>query len=36
MDQKVATLYELREGKVVTMRDYPTRAAALDAARLSG
>ena len=36
MDQKLATLYELREGKVVTMRDYPTRAAALDAARLSG
>ena len=35
MDQKLATLYELREGKVVTMRDYPTRAEALEAAGLS-
>ena len=35
MDQKNAALYELREGKVVTMRDYPTRAEALEAAGLS-
>ena len=35
MDQKQAALYELREGKVVTMRDYPTRADALEAAGLS-
>jgi ketosteroid isomerase-like protein len=35
MDQRYATLYELREGKVVTMRDYPTKADALEAAELS-
>ena len=35
MDQKVVTLYELRKGKVVTMRDYPTRAEALEAAGMS-
>ena len=35
MDQKTAALYEFREGKVVTMRDYPTRAEALEAAGLS-
>jgi uncharacterized protein len=32
MDQRFATLYELRDGKTVTMRDYPTRAEALEAA----
>jgi ketosteroid isomerase-like protein len=35
MDQTFAALYELREGKAVTMRDYPTRADALEAAGLS-
>ena len=35
MDQEFATLYELRDGKTVTMRDYPTRAEALGAAGLS-
>ena len=35
MDQKFATLYELRDGKTVSMRDYPTRADALEAAGLS-
>jgi uncharacterized protein len=35
MDQKYATLYELRDGKAVTMRDYPTRADALEAAGMS-
>jgi ketosteroid isomerase-like protein len=35
MDQRYATLYGLREGKVVTMRDYPTRADALEAVGLS-
>ena len=35
MDQRFATLYGLREGKVVTMRDYPTRADALEAVGLS-
>jgi ketosteroid isomerase-like protein len=34
MDQEFATLYELRGGKTVTMRDYPTRADALEAVRL--
>ena len=32
MDQRFATLYELRDGKTVTMRDYSTRAEALEAA----
>jgi ketosteroid isomerase-like protein len=35
MDQRVATLYELRDGKTVTMRDYATREEALKAAGLS-
>jgi uncharacterized protein len=35
MDQRVATLYELRDGKTVTMRDYATREEALEAAGLS-
>jgi ketosteroid isomerase-like protein len=35
MDQRYATLYELREGRAVTMRDYATRADALEAAGLS-
>ena len=35
MDQTFATLYELRGGKTVTMRDYPTRTEALEAAGLS-
>jgi ketosteroid isomerase-like protein len=35
MDQKFATLYELRDGKTVTMRDYSTREEALEAAGLS-
>ena len=34
MDQEFATLYELRGGKTVTMRDSPTRADALEAVRL--
>jgi ketosteroid isomerase-like protein len=34
MDQKFATLYELRDGKTARMRDYPTRAEALEAAGL--
>src|SRR3954447_7062612 len=34
MDQRLATLYQLRDGKVVTMRDYSTRAEALEAAGL--
>jgi uncharacterized protein len=34
MDQRFATLYELRDGKTVTMRDYLTRAEALETARL--
>jgi uncharacterized protein len=32
MDQTFATLYELRDGKTVFMRDYPTRDEALEAA----
>src|SRR5688572_2646388 len=35
IDQKVATLYRIRDGKAVSMRDYPTRAEALEAAGLS-
>jgi uncharacterized protein len=35
LDQRFATLFELRDGKTVTMRDYSTRAEALDAAGLS-
>jgi ketosteroid isomerase-like protein len=35
MDQKFATLYEIRDGKTVTMRDYSTKAEALEAAGLS-
>jgi len=35
MDQRFATLYELRDGKAVTMRDYSTRRQALEAAGLS-
>jgi len=34
MDQRFATLYELRDGKTVTMRDYPTKTEALEAAGL--
>jgi ketosteroid isomerase-like protein len=34
MDQEFATLYELRDGKTVTMCDYPTREEALEAAGL--
>jgi ketosteroid isomerase-like protein len=32
MDQRFATLYELRDGKTLAMRDYTTRAEALEAA----
>jgi ketosteroid isomerase-like protein len=32
MDQTFATLYEMRDGKTVSMRDYPTREEALAAA----
>jgi uncharacterized protein len=35
LDQTFATLYRLRDGKVVSMRDYPTRTEALEAAGLS-
>ncbi|MGH2952365.1 MAG: nuclear transport factor 2 family protein [Solirubrobacterales bacterium] len=35
LDQRFATLYELRDGKTVTMRDYSTREEALMAAGLS-
>jgi ketosteroid isomerase-like protein len=35
MDQRYATLYEFRGEKVVTMRDYPTRADALETVGLS-
>ena len=35
LDQTFATLYRLRDGKAVSMRDYPTRAEALEAAGLS-
>jgi ketosteroid isomerase-like protein len=35
MDQRFAALYQLRDGKVVTMRDYSTRAEAPEAAGLS-
>lgn len=34
LDQQFATLYELRDGKTATMRDYPTRTEALEAAGL--
>ena len=34
LDQTFATLYELRDGKTVTMRDYSTREEALEAAGL--
>ncbi len=34
MDQRFATLFELRDGKTLTMRDYSTRAEALEAAGL--
>ena len=34
MDQRFATLYELRDGQTLTMRDYSTRAEALEAAGL--
>jgi ketosteroid isomerase-like protein len=36
MDQTFASLYRMRDGKVVTMRDYPTRTEALEAAGLAG
>jgi ketosteroid isomerase-like protein len=36
LDQRFAALFELRDGKTVTMRDYSTRAEALEAAGLSG
>ena len=35
MDQMFASLYRMRDGKTVTMRDYPSRAKALEAARLA-
>ena len=35
MDQMFASLYRMRDGKTVTMRDYPSRAEALEAARLA-
>ena len=35
LDQTFATLYRLRDGKAVSMRDYLTRAEALEAAGLS-
>jgi ketosteroid isomerase-like protein len=35
MDQRFASLYELRDGKTVTMRDYRTRSEALEAAGLA-
>ena len=35
LDQTFATLYRLRDGKAVSMRDYLTRAEALEAADLS-
>jgi uncharacterized protein len=35
MDQAATSLYRLRDGKVVSMRDYSTRAEALEAAGLS-
>ena len=35
LDQTFATLYRLRDGKAVSMRDYSTRAQALEAAGLS-
>ena len=35
LDQTFATLYRLRDGKAVSMRDYPARAEALEAAGLS-
>ena len=34
MDQRLAALYEIRNRQVVTMRDYPTREEALEAAGL--
>jgi hypothetical protein len=34
LDQTLATLFRLRDGKAVSMRDYPTRAEALKAAGL--
>jgi ketosteroid isomerase-like protein len=34
MDMTSASLYRMRDGKVVTMRDYSTRAEALEAAGL--
>jgi ketosteroid isomerase-like protein len=34
LDQTFATLYRLRDGKAVSMRDYLTRAEALEAAGL--
>jgi ketosteroid isomerase-like protein len=34
VDQNVASLYRVRDGKFVSMRDYPTRDEALEAARL--
>jgi ketosteroid isomerase-like protein len=36
MDQRFATLYKLRDGKTVTMRDYSTREEALEAAGAAG
>jgi ketosteroid isomerase-like protein len=35
IDQTFASLYRLRNGKTMSMRDYPTRAEALEAAGLS-
>jgi ketosteroid isomerase-like protein len=34
IDQTFVSLYRLRDGKTVSMRDYPTRAEALEAAGL--
>jgi uncharacterized protein len=35
LDQTFAALFELRDGRTISMRDYATRAEALEAARLS-
>ena len=35
VDQRVASVYEIRDGMAASVRDYETRAEALEAARLS-
>jgi ketosteroid isomerase-like protein len=35
LDQTFAALFELRDGRTISMRDYATRAEALEAAGLS-